>query len=362
MEKRKLTASIWGAGFIAQTHAKVLHEMGVDIKLIYNRTQDKAESLAAICGAEIATTDESLLLETPVDVVHLCTPANLHYEQTVKLIEAGFNIFCEKPLTLNREEAISLEKLAEERGIITGLGFNVRYHQAIGRAKEIIQDPSFGKINLVHGAYLQEFHALPAFLDWRYDTRTGGKMRAVTEIGSHWMDLVQFLTGNKILGLSATFSSFSPERTLVDGMMYPKEVEGEKIKLESEDAAIITFKFEDGFIGNCVLSEASQGRTNMLSVEVTGERKNLWWQSEEVNNLYLAEKGKGFTTFRAAFGGGFEDTYRLMFKDFYRDIAKGKKRKDSTYPSFSDGARNVVLCQAVYESAMNDSKWVYIND
>lgn len=361
MNEKKITASIWGAGGIAISHAQALKTLGIEVKAVYDLNKENAKKVASICDAEIATDSEEEFLDIKVDVIHLCTPANLHYKQMNTLIDLGINIFCEKPLTLDKEEAYELVKRSEENNILTGVGFNVRFHEGVQATKDIITHGDFGPINLVHGEYLQEFHLLPIHIDWRYNEATAGKMRAVTEIGSHWMDLAQFLTGSRIIEVSATFSKFWPERKLKDGIMYGPDNTGEPLEINSEDAAVITFKFENGFIGNCVLSEASPGRQNKISIEVTGENKAVWWDGEEINRINVGTRSKGVNTTTRPFGGGFSDSHVKMFNEFYTDVKKGYTDNEKNYPTIKDGAYNVFLTNAIYESATNNSEWIKLN-
>ena len=355
------TAAIWGAGFIAQTHVDALRANGINIALVVSRTREGAQEFAAAHGIPSASDDPTLLFDESIDCVHVCTPPNLHYSMVRTLLEHGKNVVCEKPLCLDEREAEELYSLARESGLVCAVNFNVRFHDACQRAHALTADPAFGRILLVHGTYLQEFGALPTAKTWRYDERMAGKMHAVTEIGSHWMDLAEFVSGRRICAVSAQFDRFHPVRYVENGMMYAEPAENrEPFAVESEDAAVLSLCFEGGAIGSCLLSELSQGRTNRLTLEVTGEKQNLWWDSENHTALNSAERGKGVHTELYPFGGGFADTFRRLLTEVYADIAAGKVSDAPRYPSFADGYRSVKLCKAVYDSAMNDAKWVEV--
>lgn len=354
-----MNTAILGCGFIASTHAKVLNEMGITISLCIDKDIETAKKFAAIWHIESFSDDENKVLDKSIDVVHICTPPSLHYETVKKCLETGKHVFCEKPLCFNNEQAIELVRLAKSKNLVNAVGFNIRYHMACQKMFNFVKNGELGNIYLIHGSYLQEFNAFPAPLDWRYNKVLAGRMRAVTEIGSHWFDLAQYISGKKIRSVSANFGNFNPERTLKDGCMYSRGADGpDKITVESEDAAVIQFKFEGGAIGSTVLSEISQGRINKLSLEITGENATVWWDSENNNIINIGRKGEGVKTEIFAFGNGFNDTERSLFSEVYKDIAAGKPSEQPDYPTFADACQNVIICNAVYESAMNGSKWI----
>lgn len=206
---------------------------------------------------------------------------------------------------------------------------------------------------------MQEFSALPAPYDWRYRPAVAGRTRTVTEIGTHWMDLVQFISGEKVSAVSAKFGHFFPNRILKEGFTYltGKGVEGEPVQVESEDAAVVNMTFESGALGNVVLSGVSCGRGNHLSIEITCEDGNIWWDEEDNNILYSAKKGEGIHKEIFAFGNGFSDTFGILVEDFYQSLQTGKR---GIYPTFEEGERVCRICEAVCDSAENDSVWVTI--
>lgn len=358
-----ISAAICGAGNIAKSHATVLREMGIPIRLIVDINEERAKAFAEQYGIENYSTKEEDIYQSEASCVHVCTPANLHFDMVKKLLEKGYHVFCEKPLCFNDEEAKTLYRLAKENNRLHAVGFNVRFHKAVLEARKLVATPEFGPVKLIHGSYLQEYHVFPAPYDWRYNEKLAGRMRAVTEIGSHWTDLAQFITGKRIKAVSALFSNFVPTRDLQEGMMYaPGSKPGsESVTINSEDAALIHLQFEDGAVGSVVLSESSAGRINHLSMEIAGQNQNVWWNSEENNSLNVGSKNQGVNTWVFPFGGGFRDTLRGLFAAFYADIKRGYADENPIYPTLYDGMRNVLICNAIYESATDSGKWVSIN-
>jgi len=357
-----MKAGIWGAGFVAHTHAEAIKGENVPIGAVVDVDLLCAKDFADKWGAETYGFDASILLRDDITVVHVCTPPNLHYEMVMQLLEAGKHVLCEKPLCLESDQADELVRYAKEKGLICAVNYNVRFHQACQKAMEIVSSDDFGPVFLIHGSYLQEFHVLPNPHGWRYDPVLAGKMRAVTEIGSHWMDIAQYISGKSLTFVSAVFGNFNPTRTLKDGFMHLPGTHqaGDTIDVLSEDAATINIKFSDGAIGTAIFSEISQGRINRLSLEVTGLERNLWWNSEDNNMLYTSRKGEGVNKQVFAFGNGFADTFRSLLGAYYSDVRIGKAPDKTVYPSFEEGARIVRLCNALHESAIDNAKWVEV--
>lgn len=341
-------AGIIGTGWIAELHAKALAELNIPIAAVIGHNAEKARAFAEKWNIPIYGTKTESLYAADVDAVHICTPPASHYEQIKEAISHRKHVFCEKPLCLDPEQATELATLAERESLICTVGFNVRYYQACQKAREIVSSSNFGKVLLIHGSYLQEFGAEPAQWSWRYED----KMHAVTEIGSHWLDLCRYISGKKINAVSALFDSFHPLRYKDGNELYCEAAEGRgEVTVSSEDVALVNLRFEGGAIGSVVLSELSHGRGNRVFLEITGEKQSLWWNSEDNDRLFVAEKGKIPTEYR--FDDSFEDTFVEILRRFYRgEIFR--------CPSFADAKDNVLLCQALWHSNQENSRWVEV--
>lgn len=352
--------AILGTGSIAHSHVNAVRCAGLEVGIVVNPNTKSAEEFAKSYGIKKYSGSFSDLLSDEVTSVHVCTPAALHYEEVKALIEAGKNVLCEKPLCLSYSEAKELSELAAKCGVITAVDLNVRYNPACMEASKMVKSDDFGKLMLCHGEYLQEFELLPTAYTWRYDEKKAGKMRAVTEIGTHLVDLIYFITGQKISRLSACFNRIQKDRVIKDGMMYDANSEtGDEFKVDSEDSALITFQFENGVFGSFVLSEVSSGHMNTIKVEVAGSKKNVSWDSIEATKLSFASKGCPVNTINFAFGNnGFNDTVIELVKDYYNLV--DKKEASNVLPTFEDGAYLARVCEAIYESANNDANWVDI--
>lgn len=356
-----MKTGIWGAGNIAHTHAEALKASGVEIAAIVDINEAKAKEFADTFGIEKYGTDESILLTEDITTVHVCTPPNLHFEMVMKLLEHGKNVLCEKPLCFDNHQAEILAAKAKEAGVVCAINFNVRFHMACQKARQVVASENFGNVNLIHGNYLQQFACFPAPIDWRYNEVLAGRMYAVTEIGTHWMDIAQYISGRKVTAVSANFGRFYPERYVENNLMYPDSDNGRRTetrKVNSEMAAAINLKFDNGAIGTVLLSEISQGRVNRINLEVTGDYENVWWNSEDNNLLHTARRDQGVNTEIFAFGNGFMDTFRSLVNEFYKDVRAGRQSENPVYPTFTEGMEIVKICNALLESADNDEKWV----
>ena len=352
-------AAILGAGFISHSHAEALRYCGIRICAVVDSSEKSAAAFAEKWGIEKFGTSEDLLFSEEITSVHICTPPHTHYRIIRKLLEAGKNVLCEKPLCLDPAEAAELEALADSLDVKCGVNLNVRFHQMSGRIKNLVQGNGFGAIRLVHGQYLQQFHLLPCPYGWRYIPEIAGPMRAVTEIGTHWFDIIQYVTGEKITDVSALFGNFQPERIVRDGIMYPagSSEEGSAVTVTSEDAALITFRMQGGAIGSVVLSEVSHGYSNYLAYEITGDRMTAGWNSQENNSVYFSTGNGQKTVENDGFGNGFNDSFRRLIQSFYEEDADDSL---PACPSFREGAEIVRLCSAVCTSASEEGRWVHV--
>lgn len=352
-----MRVAIVGTGLIANAHAQALQSLGHEVAVAVNHSQERGESFAKQWNIPRFSTAFSDALSDEIDVVHICTPPALHYEMIKAALLAGKHVVCEKPMCIEPGKAKELMELAREEKLIGAVVFNVRFHEACQHARVKLADPAFGSIRLIHGSYLQEFHALPDQYSWRYQPELAGPMRALTEIGSHWIDLVRYWTTLEIEAVSAQFGAFDQDRVLQDGMMH-RGGEGEPLLVESEDVALLSFRFSNGAIGSVVLSEVSHGRGNRLELEIAGTQQSVWWTNEHPYQLQIGQKFQGYQTFTYPFGDGFGQTFRACFQNIYQDIEAGTTSPDHTYANFEDGYRNAAICMAAYESAQEEGKWI----
>ncbi len=348
-----------GSGNIANVHARELKNLGLTIEVVIDRQLEKVKDFAADWAIEHASDDVQDAFQTGIDVVHICTPPSSHFELIKQAIEHEIHVVCEKPLTLNAKESAELIDLAKDTDVKVAINFNVRYHAGLQKMQESIQKKDFGAVRFIHASYFQQFHILPTEYNWRYESNVSGNMRAISEIGSHVIDTITYLTGQEITSVSAVTKNYVPTRYMKDSIMYEEEVaDSILIQVESEDTALISFRLENGAIGNISLSEISHGKTNEIKIHIDGAYESTWWNNETPYHVYTATKEKGLKMEIDSFGGGYVDTFSSFFAEVYEDIKD--HTKGSNYPTLKDGHYNVVVCEAILKSANQHSSWIEI--
>lgn len=339
-----MKAVIIGVGYIACSHASALRQLGVEISWAVGRNAGRALDFAERFGIPHHTTDLDEALRSDAGIVHICTPPAGHAELIRKCLAAGKHVICEKPLCMSAEEAGKLAEEARASGLVTALCCNVRYYPANLEIARRVRDGEAGRPLVISGSYLQEFHAPPHADGWRFDPVLSGGQRAVSEIGTHWIDLSYAWTGKRITAVTAKLGNWYPVRYRRDGML-TEGPEGEPVRVDTEDAAAIIFEFEGGAIGTLLLSEVSRGHGNDLSIEVSGTEGSFRW--EEANASVISYSRGGAMSSVDTGSVERDRTFLSLFSDVYA-AAEGKPH--GAYPSFDDGAYIARICEAITKS------------
>ena len=350
--------AIAGYGMMGTIHIASLRTIGHKVDMILGRDPERTKRFALENGIGFWSTDPEDLIKNGIDVLHVCTPPHTHYSLVKFALENGIHVICEKPFVFDAVEGEEVTTLAEQKGLINAVGFNVRFHSACQDMHSLIKSGEIGDVLLISGSYMQEFHALPSLLTWRYDDKNSGGFLATTEIGSHWIDLMRFLSGKEVSAVSATYGSFFQDRVIKGGIQYPANaMEGEPFHTDLDNTAIVTFHLTDGSLANMVLSEITPGRYNYLEMTVTGSSKSIWWNSEDINRFHVGSKNNPVGEHVLAFGDGFNASVTKMLAEIYDDISRGEISEYSSYATFRDGLINAKVCNAIYHSAHNNSVW-----
>ena len=337
-----MRAAVIGTGLIAHNHAQALRQQGHELFWVVSRRKSSAKQFAGQYGCEGCADALTAEILGAVDTVHICTPPGEHFAYAKMALEAGKAVFCEKPLTFSAQEAEALCRIAEEKGVLAAVNFNNRFYGACAALKERLGE--MGRVELVHGHYRQEFQMMPAPWSWRYTD----PYRAITEIGSHFVDLMRYLSGREVESLSAMSHTVAPQRVVRGGMM-ERDGEGESVTVTNEDALSVSFRFAGGGMGSAYFSEIDPGRSNDLAISLVTPRGRLEWQSEDPYAIAVGCKGGGIARQANAFGGGFSTTFFAAIAAFYESLETGVK--DERLASLRDGLAAVKLCQAMKESA-----------
>ena len=364
-EITEVRAGVVGTGFIGVVHVEALRRLGVEVVGVVGSSPERARAKTL---APVIESYEAMLADDRVDVVHLTTPNHLHYPQVKQALEAGKHIVCEKPLALTSEQSAELVELAEETGLVHCTNFNIRFYAQVQEARALVADGVVGDVWNVHGGYLQDWLLLPTDWNWRLEPAKGGELRAVADIGSHWLDLVQFVVGSRVESLLADLATTIPVRQRpareIETFAAAEDVEREEVPMTTEDFAHILLRFEGGTRGSLVVSQVSAGRKNSLRFEVDGSQGALAWDSERNEELWLGHRGKPnehllrdpalfAPTARARTGlpgghaEGFAETFKELYRAVYTAVAAGGPPDKPDYPTFEAGHWENVLGDAV---------------
>ncbi len=346
----RIRAGIVGVGFMGTVHARAIRRSGGVVSRVVGSSPESSREGHERTGAETVTsTVEELLAADDVDVVHVCTPNASHAPLVRAAIAAGKHVVCEKPLAIDAAEAGELLALATAAGATATVPFVYRFYPTVREARARVADGTAGPVRLLHGSYLQDWLAADTDDDWRVDAATGGASRAFADIGVHWCDLVEFVSGHRITRLAARTSTAVPERG------------GRPVA--TEDAAVVLFETDRGAVGNLTVSQVTPGRKNRLWFSVDGAAESLcfdqespdslWIGGREVNRQLLRGSSEGAAAARysvvpAGHPQGYQDCFDAFVADTY--AALGGQAPDGL-PTFADGVRAARVTQAVLESA-----------
>ena len=325
---------------------------------------------------------DELAADASVQVVHLCTPNYLHFQEASQLLRAGKHVLCEKPLSLDSRESAALVSLLKETGLVGGVAYNLRYYPLCQEARALIQKGAIGQVKLVHGSFLQDWLLFPTDWNWRLEAKLGGDLRAVSDIGTHWLDLVTWLTSGKISELCADLATVFPTRRRPKGRVETFQkaatTETEEVMISTDDYASVLLHFENEVQGVMTVSQVSAGRKARLWFEIDGTEGSLAFDSESPNQLWIGRRNRacellpkdpslqslesrGYAAYPGGHPEGYPDTFVQLFKDFYGYLTAGDLLAPRTFPTFQTGHEELVLCEAIAESAQKKA-WIGVGE
>ena len=342
-----------GCGQIAEIHIQAMKHLGHSVRWVVGRNPEKTEAFAKKHGIDHFTTDLEQALKSDAAVAHICTPPTQHYQAVLKCLEAGKHVICEKPLSLSVQEAEELALIAQRSRLINAVCCNVRFYPANRKAAEEIRSGKIGRPLMIFGSYLQEFHAPPHEDGWRFDLALSGNQRAISEIGTHWIDLAYAWTGLKAVEVMASLGNWYPVRYRKNGKLYA-EPAGEPVAVHTEDAAAVVLRFENGAIGTLTLSEVSRGHFNDLSMEISGTDGSFRWEELFSEELQYSSDGSMRKENFACIDRS--ETFENLFREVYAAI-DGNLHQD--YPTFQDGLYLAKACEAIRKSG-ETGEWTRI--
>lgn len=374
-------AAVIGTGFIGTVHVEELRRIGVRVTGILGSTPERGARNAERLGVQRAYVSlDELLADPAVDVVHVASPNDLHVAQAKAALAAGRHVVCEKPLAMTAIESAELVDLAAKSGRVAAVNFNIRFYPLNQHASELIAAGEVGDMRLVTGHYFQDWLLLESDWNWRLLPERGGALRAVGDIGSHWLDLIQFVTGLELESVMADVATFVPTHreptSPVATFSTERAAETVARRILTEDTANILLRFANGVRGAVSISQISPGRKNSLQYEVDGSDAAVAWDSEAPDRLWLGHRerpneimdknpalmgahARSASFLPAGHVEGFADTFGALFRAIYTDVLAGRPSEHPTYATFADGHREMLIGEAIGESARL-GRWVDI--
>jgi len=365
-------AAVIGTGFIGTVHVEALRRIGVQVRGVLGSTPERGQARADALGVPRAYASlDALLADPAVEVVHVTSPNDLHLPQARAILAARRHVVCEKPLAMDATESRELVELAAGSGLINAVNFNIRYYPLNQHAHDVVTAGEIGDVRLVTGRYFQDWLLLDSDWNWRLQPERGGRLRAVGDIGSHWLDLVTFVTGRRIVAVMAELSTFIGARREPTGPVetFSTEVAAETVAREiaTEDTAVILLRFENGARGAVSISQISAGRKNSLQYEIDGSRSSVAWDSEQPDQVWFGHRerpneillknpalmspaGRAAAALPGGHVEGFGDTFGAHFRAIYADVAAGAPAAHPSYPTFADGHDEMLVNDAIAES------------
>jgi predicted dehydrogenase len=378
---RDIGAAVIGGGFIGSAHVEALRRLNVAVRGLLELTPDLGSRRAGELGiARAYGSLDELLADPAVEVVHVASPNALHYPQVRQILQAGRHVVCEKPLATTSAESSVLAIEAHAAGVVAAVNFNLRFYPLNQHVRQLVAEGGIGMPRLISGHYLQDWLLFETDWNWRLEPEVGGELRAVADIGSHWLDLAAFLTGDPISQVLADLATFVPVRKQPTGPVqtFAGARAGATVdrQIRSEDAASILLRFASGARGAVTISQVSPGRKNSLRYEIDGSVAAAAWDSERPDELWVGRReGPNELLLRnpalmnragaaAAFlpGGhaeGFADTFKSAFAAIYADVAAGGPSASPAYATFADGHDEMCVNDAIAESARSGT-WVEV--
>ena len=378
-----INVAVVGTGFIGPAHIEALRRLpNIKVAALCEATAELAREKADGLGIERAYTFDELLKQDDIACIHICTPNFLHYPQSKAALLAGKHVVCEKPLATKIEEAEELVKIAKEKGLVNAVHFNLRYYPLVRQMKTMREKGDLGDIYSVMGSYLQDWLYLQNDYNWRLEPDKSGDSRAIADIGSHLLDIIEYVTGLQITEVMADFSTVHKTRlkplkrveTYSNTTLSASDYE--EIPINTEDHANVLLRFYNGNKGVVTVSQVAAGRKNRLNVEISGSKQNLEWNSERPNEIWIGKReaanqvllkdpslvyheASSLVSFPGGHNEGFPDTSKQLFKEVYAAVAAGKQPGQPTYPTFADGLRELLICERIVESHRKQG-WVKI--
>lgn len=376
-------SAVIGTGFIGPVHVEALRRLQRPVVGVLGSSPERSRAMAAALGVPRAyATFDELLADPQAGFVHITSPNRHHYEQCRRGLDGGKHIVCEKPLAMNAKESSELTALAERAGVAAAVCYNIRYYPLCLEIRERIAAGELGDIYHVTGSYVQDWLLHETDFNWRVLAEEGGQLRAIADIGTHWLDLVQSMTGLAVGEVCADLKTVLPTRRRPRGSVETfqgklgRKQKTEPVAITTEDYGSVLLHFEGGAGGVMSVSQVNAGRKNCLRFEIAGSKGALAWNSERPNELWLGQRDKAneflvrdpallkpavrpYANYPGGHNEGFPDSFKQLFRAVYEYVDRGDMQAPRPFPTFADGHREILICQAILES-QRERGWVKV--
>lgn len=379
----EVNAGVVGIGFIGKAHVEALRRIGVNVVGVVGSSPDRAREIAESEDLpRVYDSVEAMAMDPSIDAIHIASPNNVHFPQAMTVLNAGKHVICEKPLAVTSQHSAQLVSAAADAGVVNAVCFNLRFYAGVLESRAMVSDGGLGKVNYVTGKYFQDWLLRDTDWNWRLIPDEAGELRSVGDIGSHWLDLARFMTGQDVVEVMADLHTFVPVRRHPAGPVETFAVSTDskdlvEEKMTSDDAASIMLRFSDGAQGLAAISQVSAGRKNAVSFEIDGSESSASWFSENPDMLLIGHRGRPneylhrdpslmhpevapHIGYPGGHVEGYPDTFRALFAAVYADIANGLPSTEPAYPTFADGHDALLVTEAVARSAQ-EQRWVKVD-
>lgn len=366
---------------MGRVHLEALRRVeNVNIAAIVGRNAENAKKLGDKFAVPTVTFD-TVLKDSQIDAIHICTPNAEHYGMVKAALMAGKHVLCEKPLGVSVAEGQELVNLAKQKKLRNCVCHNLRYYPMVQQMRRMRDDGDLGEILVVQGTYSQDWLLYDTDWNWRVDAKAAGPSRCMADIGSHWFDAIEHITGQQVTSLCADLQTFHRKRKRPKG---PVETFANKIltvevfietSVDTEDFGTVIFRMGKRTRGSMTASQVSAGRKNRFSLEIYGTKSSVAWDQERPNELWIGRRDKPnrilikdpallkpearpYADEPGGHAEGYPDTFKQLFRRFYASVADPKAPLD--YPQFSDGLRQMKVLDAEFESNRSRA-WVDVS-
>jgi predicted dehydrogenase len=370
---KRMRTAIFGTGFIGRVHLDALRRLeSVEVAAVADKNIDLARRLAGDFAIPKAMGDyRAILRDSTIDAVHICTPNAQHFSMAKEALAAGKHVICEKPLATTTEEAQELVALATRMGLRNCVDHNLRYYPMVQQLRCMREAGDLGEILIVQGTYSQDWLLYDTDWNWRITSKDGGPSRCMADIGSHWFDMAEHVTGLRVSSLCADLQIFHAVRkqpkhaieTFANKLLGPEDYI--ETPVDTEDFGAVIFRIGAHARGSVTASQVSAGRKNRLSIEVYGTRAAASWDQERPNELWIGHRdsanqlllkdpsllkpeARGYADLPGGHTEGYGDTAKQVFRRFYASV--GEPAMSPEYPQFADGLRQLTILRAELES------------